>query len=389
MVVEREDVSRPELKSDSSFGGRPPVHLRLTVVSGPATGRQVGLAPGEALRVGRVHGSSDWVIPDPLLAPCHLALEYDSGEWIARDPSHPLQRHPSCQQHCFADALRNSPCHESICQIFDRSLSSGLYLNNTHIVESTLVAGDVIVLGTTAITIESGVSPFTIDSPTAHTGAGDPPIGGPPLYAPTATAVMNAIATSSLPLYGILDAARSPAVLELLRTHSELYYSLYDTPYGDELDECAPYLVALPPHSPLLRDWISLGWGRSWGVLLRSPLDFRSLRKHLRKFLKVTTESGRNLYFRFYDPRVLRTFLSSSNSSELDAFFGPIQDFVVETSDGSELYVLSRNVQKAGEPNPYQPGPYQPSRLGASLRVDTIALPVAPPNAESTPSFEG
>ena len=39
------------------------------------------------------------------------------------------------------------------------------------------------------------------------------------------------------------------------------------------------------------------------------------------------------MYFRYYDPRVLRVFLPTSNTEELTAIFGPVSCFLVESED--------------------------------------------------------
>ena len=38
----------------------------------------------------------------------------------------------------------------------------------------------------------------------------------------------------------------------------------------------------------------------------------------------------RTVLFRYYDPRVLRSFLPACNAAELHQFFGPVQSFIVE-----------------------------------------------------------
>ena len=54
----------------------------------------------------------------------------------------------------------------------------------------------------------------------------------------------------------------------------------------------------------------------------------------------VMGPDGKELYFRFYDPRIIRTFLESSTESEVAEFFGPIIRFVT-LSDGM-LQVIER-----------------------------------------------
>jgi len=63
---------------------------------------------------------------------------------------------------------------------------------------------------------------------------------------------------------------------------------------------------------------------------------------HLRRFLTVRTEKGKKLLFRFYDPRVLRLYLPTCTSTELNTFFGPVERFVCEGGDSQTALVHSR-----------------------------------------------
>lgn len=131
-------------------------------------------------------------------------------------------------------------------------------------------------------------------------------------------------------LYALLDAARDERILRLLKRSSEEYASLYEGPEGEELAEVAPYLVRLEPDSPLLQQLLEKGWGNAWGVYLFSEAPFPEVRRHFRHFLKVQTEEGKQLHFRFYDPRVLRVFLPTCRPGELRELFGPVTRFVME-----------------------------------------------------------
>lgn len=79
------------------------------------------------------------------------------------------------------------------------------------------------------------------------------------------------------------------------------------------------------------------GWGKSWGVYLTSARPFDEVRKHLRQFLMAQLRGGKQVYFRFYDPRVLRAFLPSCTPEESVRFFGPIRCFCFEADDGVTL----------------------------------------------------
>ncbi len=44
-----------------------------------------------------------------------------------------------------------------------------------------------------------------------------------------------------------------------------------------------------------------------------------------------------DLYFRYYDPRVMRVYLPTCNAQELAAMFGPIQFYVLEGEKPEEM----------------------------------------------------
>ena len=57
----------------------------------------------------------------------------------------------------------------------------------------------------------------------------------------------------------------------------------------------------------------------------------------MRRLLQFRTENHKRLFFRYYDPRVLRPFLPTCQPAQLAEVFGPIQRFDVESADGSQL----------------------------------------------------
>jgi hypothetical protein len=99
----------------------------------------------------------------------------------------------------------------------------------------------------------------------------------------------------------------------------------------------APYLVQLPKDASLLGVLARQGWGESWGIYLKCPCDFQELRRHLRHFLAVRHPSGEQLYFRFYDPRVLRLYLPTLNQTEAASFCGLISCYLMEDEDPKRL----------------------------------------------------
>ena len=115
----------------------------------------------------------------------------------------------------------------------------------------------------------------------------------------------------------------------------------------------APYLVKLEPKEPFT-DWLlNEGWGVHWGIFLRSPTVLRALLDHFRSFHTIELPDQRTVLFRYYDPRVLRTFLPVCNAAELTTFFGPVQTFIVE-GEASDAGIRFTFVPKLLKTEPFQ-----------------------------------
>jgi len=141
----------------------------------------------------------------------------------------------------------------------------------------------------------------------------------------------------------LLDAARDPRIHPLIRRSHLDFRCLYQGAVPPVLAAAAPYLVSLSPGAAFTREVIELGWGKSWGVFLRSPAILQDLVRHFRRFLRVRNEAGRVLFFRFYDPRVLRLYLPTCTRDELCTFFGPVERFSLESGEEDSMLELSRD----------------------------------------------
>lgn len=137
-------------------------------------------------------------------------------------------------------------------------------------------------------------------------------------------------------VYAILDAARDDMIYQELVNSGIENICLYRGEKAVELATVAPYLINLKREDSFAQWLISNGWGKSWGIFVQSPASFIELRQHFRTFLAVYDEEGKPLYFRYYDPRVLRIYLPTCNESELKIVFGPVTTYLVEGEDPSE-----------------------------------------------------
>lgn len=139
-------------------------------------------------------------------------------------------------------------------------------------------------------------------------------------------------------LWAVLDACDSPDVPEKVEElGATKAVSLYRGKGETDFWAIAPYLTHVDEE---LLTWIKESlWSEPWGIFAEATSDLEKLRSHFRKFLTVQDSGGKKMYFRFYDPRVLRTFLRSADEAELKEFFGPIERMLVgrEGGEGAEL----------------------------------------------------
>jgi hypothetical protein len=139
----------------------------------------------------------------------------------------------------------------------------------------------------------------------------------------------------------ILDGASVPGLLDkLYGPERPEFECLYSGELKPDLAEVAPYLVRLEAGSEFTQWVLEQGWGKHWGIFALSAGDLREMRRHFRRFLTVHDPSGKPLLFRYYDPRVLRTYLPTCNAEELSALFGPVTCYLLEGEKPEELLRL-------------------------------------------------
>jgi len=156
-------------------------------------------------------------------------------------------------------------------------------------------------------------------------------------------------------LFAVLDATRDPLrILGLLRAAGGEYQSLYEGAQAQVLEAFAPYLVGLTENLKLLENVIAHGWGKNWGIFAVSGADFQAVRKHFRTFLVVKSPEGKRLYFRYYDPRVLRTYVPTCDAAETKLIFGPLAAYFCEGETPNTLLA-------------FRPGPEAPREESITL----------------------
>ncbi|MCK6553158.1 DUF4123 domain-containing protein [Candidatus Binatia bacterium] len=150
-------------------------------------------------------------------------------------------------------------------------------------------------------------------------------------------------------VFAILDGARDDRIypaIEALVEDEEQGVCLLRGELDSDLAAAAPYLLRLDRDAEIVTWLLTQGYGGSWGIFLHAEVELGELRRHLRRFLMVYDHAGKPMYFRYYDPRVLRAYLPTCQAAELEAFFGPVRCYFVEDEEPDRLLEFA---SRAGE----------------------------------------
>jgi uncharacterized protein DUF4123/FHA domain-containing protein len=327
------------------------MQIYLETRSDSNAGAKVRLLPGKPLRVGRTDKADHSFPDDKQMSSLHFAIDYG----------------------------------EKGCRILDLQSSNGTFLNGARVKEALLANNDEIRAGNTVFVIQiladeplfappprpeqspepsplprpaspapSPLRPGELPSFPARTPKFEFPSTAPqrqtpnlPPLAPHQPRLEDLLAKDFQPLYALLDASREPSVLKVILESKEEHQSLYEGPQGAQLAHFAPYLIRVPHKSPLLFTLVRQAWSKSWGVFLTCDMPLKDLRTHFRHFLTVKLPDGQQVYFRYYDPRVLRLFLPTCLPEETTQFFGPVKHFLMEAEDPKLALHFTRGAKGA------------------------------------------
>lgn len=165
-------------------------------------------------------------------------------------------------------------------------------------------------------------------------------------------------------LYALVDAAGNDQVLQRLAATEANYQSLFQGSDKERLFSVGAFLVACDQDFALLQWLTTEAWGNGSVVFLTSSAYWDQLFQHLQRSLTAVTHDDREVYFRYYDPRVLRDYLPLCPPATAQRFLGPVTRMLAESEQGDAL--ISFAVQDLGPGLPdHDPIWRQPLFLGA------------------------
>lgn len=170
------------------------------------------------------------------------------------------------------------------------------------------------------------------------------------------------LAKPGRPLWALLDAASAPQALVLMDAVGAGAECLFSIEAEAALSEFAPYLVPLKDRPELVRLLLDNCHGKGAVVWLDSDASATTLARHFRRFLMAAQPGGGWMFFRFYDPRVLRVWWPACTEAERAAFCGPARALWMEDENPARLLEARRAVASAGEPVPWSTSRFSLSR---------------------------
>ncbi len=143
--------------------------------------------------------------------------------------------------------------------------------------------------------------------------------------------------------YIILDGARLDEKLDEVIKLNSSGYPLLNAKSEKYVQNLSAFLFIFQDGDQFSNLVLNQGWGQSWGIYIISTKSLNDLQLHLSKNMYASLDSGEIMYFRFYDPRVLRIFLPTCDKVQLEEFFGPVEKFIAEDEDPNYALIYSLN----------------------------------------------
>ncbi|MDH5546860.1 MAG: DUF4123 domain-containing protein [Gammaproteobacteria bacterium] len=139
--------------------------------------------------------------------------------------------------------------------------------------------------------------------------------------------------TTPVNVFAVLDGASIPGLLDRLFQFRPRHVCLLRGKLTPDMAEVAPYLIALDAQNGFTEWVLKHAKQKNWGIFFRSVLNEKQLRRNLRELLRAELPDGRQVMFRFYDPRTLNVYLPSCTTPELETFFKDVYDIVLEDDE--------------------------------------------------------
>lgn len=155
--------------------------------------------------------------------------------------------------------------------------------------------------------------------------------------------------------YALMDCALDSTIYPTIHSCGCPAECLYTQSWQSGLSDIAPYLVELMPNAKFSNELLTWDWYANWGYFVQSAANLDDCAKAFTAVTTAILPDGSNAFFRFQDPRVVRTFLKTATTDDLGAVFGKATRLVVPMADdgtsceGAIVYTLTNGALQQTE----------------------------------------
>lgn len=260
------------------------------VLQGNGSVDEIILGPAESARIGSDAQWCDYAFEDNLMSAVHMVLY----------------------------------CDQANAHVRDLNTRGGTRRNGMLVTSAQLNHGDRVTAGNTTLQVSIEKEEEKKEADQEEEAKEEP------TQSPVVQRLLAGLRQTREPVFLLVDCARDAKILTLLGEHAADAQTLFNGPNLGTMIPFSPHLVAIDKQGKLIEDLLQEGWGKSWMVFVLGHEPFAILRDHLRELLLVESPEGKEIFFRYYDPRILRRFLPACSPAEARQFFGPVVQFWTE-----------------------------------------------------------
>ncbi|WP_235163329.1 DUF4123 domain-containing protein [Serratia fonticola] len=165
--------------------------------------------------------------------------------------------------------------------------------------------------------------------------------GNPTQFINNDIRVIQSDASAVCHTYAVIDAMVKSDISVLLEAYDTQWECLWKGESQEHFAFYAPYVVKIESGTPFATWLIDQGWGKDWGIFIRSYLPLEKVVRHLRKFNQLYSEVDKRwVMFRYYSPDVVKTYIPFLPARDFAEFTQGLTQIIAENTQNNSVVFL-------------------------------------------------
>lgn len=133
--------------------------------------------------------------------------------------------------------------------------------------------------------------------------------------------------------YALMDCALDSTIYPTIQASGCPNQKLYGESWQSGLADIAPHVVELTSSAKFSTELLTWDWYGNWGYFVQSTTSLSDLAQSFADLTTAKLSSGEEVFFRFFDPRVIRVFLAQASKNDLQSVFAKAERLVVPSAE--------------------------------------------------------